>query len=328
MKTAPTAVADRPQDATRRTPQPDGAVPAPHIRPPAVQPGGSAKPAGVRVRDVLDKTVPFLKAKGFDSARLDTEVLLAHVLGVPRIQLYVRYDEVLPPARAEAMRGLVRRRAAAEPVAHLVGHREFFSHRFRVTADTLVPRPSTETLVVESLALLKEADAPRVLDLCTGTGCVAVSIAKGHDGATVLATDLSEQALDVAESNVADHDLIDRVTPAAGDLFAAVPAGERFDLIAANPPYVRDDEWDALPADVRDHEPKSALLAGTDGLDLVRRIVADAGDFLNDGGSLLLEVAGPQCPTVEGLLTDAGFTAVRTVPDGDGIPRVVIGRRP
>ena len=279
------------------------------------------------VKAILESSAAFLKGKGSESPRLESEILLAHVLGIDRIQLYVRFGQALTDDQRSAMRDLIRRRAAAEPVAYLVGYREFFGRKFAVTHDVLVPRPATETLVMEALEAGKAFETPAVLDLCTGSGCVAVAVAAGLRDARVTATDLSDDALAVAKGNAQAHRVEDRLTFAGGDLFAAVPAGDRFDLILANPPYVRDDEWAGLPPDVRDHEPKLALLSGPDGLALARRLVAEAPDRLNPGGSLMIEVAGPQTPAVEGLMRDAGFADVRTVKDADGTPRVVSGRR-
>ena len=298
---------------------------APPAAPPAAGPAAGEKVWTVKA--ILESSAAFLKGKGSESPRLESEILLAHVLGIDRIQLYVRFGQALTDDQRSAMRDLIRRRAAAEPVAYLVGHREFFGRKFAVTHDVLVPRPATETLVMEALEAGKQVENPAVLDLCTGSGCVAVAVAAGLRDARVTATDLSDDALAVAAGNARAHGVEDRLTFAGGDLFAAVPAGDTFDLVLANPPYVRDDEWAGLPPDVRDHEPKLALLSGPDGLALARRLVAEAPARLNPGGSLMIEVAGPQTPAVEALMRDAGLTDVRAVKDADGIPRVVIGRR-
>ena len=297
----------------------------------APAPAPPAAPADDRVwtvKAVLDSSAGFLKKKGSESPRLEAEILLAKALGCDRIQLYVKFAEPLTDAQRATMRDLVKRRAAAEPVAYLVGYREFFGRRFAVTRDVLIPRPATETLVQEALDFAKPLETPRVLELCTGSGCVAISVAAGHRGAEVTATDCSDDALAVAKGNVQTHGVEDRVTLAGGDLFAAVPSGTApFDLLLANPPYVREDEWAGLPADVRDHEPKLALLSGPDGLDHVRRIIDGAGDFLTPDGGLMVEVSDDQTAAVAGLMTDAGFGGVRVVKDADGLPRVVCGRR-
>ena len=300
---------------------------APPIAPNA--PGGGDR-AGEKVwtvKAILESSAGFLKQKGSESPRLEAEILLAHVLGCDRIQLYVRFARELTDDERGRMRDLVRRRAAAEPVAYLVGYREFFGKRFEVNRHVLVPRPSTETLVMEALDAGREFDAPAVLDLCTGSGCVAVSVACGLRDARVLATDVCDDALVVARGNVRRHGVEDRVGVAGGDLFDAVPAGDTFDLVLGNPPYVEESGWDHLPADIREHEPRIALLGGEDGLSFARRIVEGAPARLNPGGWLMLENGSPQTPALEDVMRAHGFTDVRTAVDADRLPRIVIGRR-
>ncbi|OYW22765.1 MAG: protein-(glutamine-N5) methyltransferase, release factor-specific [Planctomycetales bacterium 12-60-4] len=242
------------------------------------------------VRRVLEWTTGHLTKHGSDTPRLDAEILLAHARKCRRIQLYTAYDEPLSDAVRAHMKELVKRRAAREPVAYLVGFREFFSLEFRVTSDVLIPRPDTETLVMEAVTVAKTRTAPAVLDLCTGSGCVGVAIAKSVPGATVTTVDLSPAALAIAAENAAKHGVSDRVRCLEGDLFAPLPPDQRFDLIVSNPPYVRTDELAGLDADVRMYEPRLALDGGVDGLDLVRRIIADAPAWLNPGGWLMLEI--------------------------------------
>ena len=307
--------------------------------PPAAD--GSGGPAGGRaggratgekvwtVKAILDSSTEFLRGKKCPTPRLDTEILLAHVLGLERIQLYVRFADRLTDPQRAAMRDLVRRRGTHEPVAYLVGYKEFFSRRFTVNPGALIPRPSTETLVVEALEVMKPLDEPRVLDLCTGSGNVAVCLVKGHRGAQVVATDISDDALVVAKQNVREHGCEDRVTLAGGDLYDAVPpGGGPFDVITANPPYVADDGYDHLPVTIREHEPLVSLMAGPDGMDHARRIVDGAMARLNPGGWLMMENAAPNTPEIEDYYTAAGFERVRTAVDGDGLPRTVLGRKP
>lgn len=277
---------------------------------------------------VLDWTMQHLKKHGSDTPRLDAEVLLAHARQCPRIQLYASYHDPLPTAVRDKMRDLVRRRALAEPVAYLVGYREFYSLRFAVNASVLIPRPATETLVLELLTRSKLLDAPRVLDLCTGSGAIAVTIAHHAPRATVLATDASDAALVVASENARTHGVAERVTFRAGDLFDAVPVGETFDFLASNPPYVCDSEWSQLPATIRDHEPRQALLAGADGLDIVRRLVARAHEFVRSGGWFLCEVDSSQIAPTRALLeaTEA-WEPPLVVKDADGHDRVILARR-
>jgi release factor glutamine methyltransferase len=279
------------------------------------------------VRRVLDWTIGYLREQGSESPRLDAEVLLAHARGCKRIQLYTDYDSVLPDDVRARMRALVKRRAACEPVAYLVGHREFFSLEFEVNRDVLIPRPDTETLVVEALDRLKGHERPRVLDLGTGSGCIAVAIAVNHRSAAVTAIDASDAALAVAAGNARRHAVADRIEFRQGDLFAPVMHDEPFDVIVSNPPYVPAAEIERLAPDVRDHEPRTALDGGVDGLDVVRRIIGEAAPHLVTGGWLLLECSPEQTTQVAELLTAAGFAEVVVRQDLAGRGRAVCGRR-
>ncbi len=253
------------------------------------------------MRRVLEWTAGHLQKHGSDTPRLDAEILLAHARNCRRIQLYTAYDEPLSDAVRAQMKELVKRRAAREPVAYLVGHREFFSLDFRVTSDVLIPRPDTETLVMEAVTIAKPQAASTVLDLCTGSGCVAVSIAKNVPASTVTGVDISPAALAIAVENAVKNGVSERVTFLEGDLFAPLAAGQRFDIIASNPPYVRTDELAGLDADVRRYEPRLALDGGADGLDLVRRILTAAPAWLKPGGWLMLEIDPHQFAAVDEL---------------------------
>ncbi|MFV0442782.1 MAG: peptide chain release factor N(5)-glutamine methyltransferase [Planctomycetaceae bacterium] len=278
------------------------------------------------VRRVLEWTIGHLKERGCDSPRLDAEVLLAFAWNVPRIQLYVRYDQPLPDAVRSTMRELVKRRANLEPVAYLIGRREFFSLEFEVQPGVFIPRPATETLVMEGLRLLEGANSPRILDLCTGTGCIAVTLAKHVLSAQATAVDLNPLAIETARKNAARHEVESRVDVRHGDLFVPLELGQRFDLIVSNPPYIRDDELAGLSPDVRNHEPQLALTSGADGLDVVRRIVANAADWIASGGSLLLEIDPAQAaPTIELLRGINLFEQVDSLRDLDRNERIVRG---
>lgn len=280
------------------------------------------------VRRVLDWTIEHLRKHGSDSPRLEAEVLLAHARGCDRIHLYTRYEEPLAETERTTMRELVRRRAQHEPVAYLVGHREFFGLDFAVGPGVLVPRPETETLVLEILDHLREYTAPRVLDLCTGSGCIAIAIAKNASGASLVAVELDPTAGEYAARNVAGHELGDRIDLRLGDLDDPLEAGERFDAIVSNPPYVTTEEHATLDPDVRLHEPRTALVGGEDGLDVVRRIVSAGMARLEPNGLIALEIDPAQAGTVRELLEAVGFVDVRAVKDANGDLRVVRGRRP
>ena len=280
------------------------------------------------VRKVLDWTIEHLKKYGSESPRLDAEILLAQSRGCQRIQLYTEYDAPLLPEERVTMRALVTRRASLEPVAYLVGHREFFGIDFEVGPGVLIPLPDTETLVVKSLEIAKSYREPRVLDLCTGSGCVAVSIAKNSRSAAVTAIELDETAFGFARRNIDKHALAERVDLRRGDLFGPIHDDEQFEIIASNPPYVTDAEMDTIQPDVRLHEPHLALRGGTDGLDIVRRLINDAPQHLVSGGALLLEIASQQAQTVVALLAANGnFEQAEIEKDLAGSSRVVWVKR-
>ena len=276
------------------------------------------------VRRILDWTIPHLKKHGSESPRLDAEILLAHARGCQRIQLYTHFDDPLTEPQRAAMRDLVKRRSAAEPVAYLVGHREFFGLDFAVTSDVLIPRPDTETLVIEAIDWLKQRSQPRVLDIGTGSGCIAISLAVNCRQAQVTAIDLSAAALAIAQQNAEKHGVTDRIRFLHGDLFAPLADNEQFDLIASNPPYITSAEMETLQPDVRLHEPHSALDGGPDGLDVIRRLIAAAPPHLAAGGSLLIEIDGAQADAVTQLLAaNSHYEEIAVLKDLAKQPRVV-----
>jgi len=280
------------------------------------------------VARIIDWTTGYLKQHGSDTPRLDAEILLAHTRNCSRIQLYTRFDEVLTDEERTTMRELVRRRAQAEPVAYLVGHREFFGLDFQVTHDVLIPRPDTETLVVELLELARPLETPRILDLCTGSGCIAIAATVNLPAATLVATDISPAALAVARENAGRHQVTDRIAFLEGDLFAPVGETELFDFVVSNPPYIPTDDLDKLDADVRLHEPRGALDGGPDGLRFVRQVIEQAPRHLRPGGWILVEI---DC-TQPDLALDAvnaipGYQNARIIKDLAGRPRVVLAQR-
>lgn len=280
------------------------------------------------VARILDATTPFLKQHGSDTPRLDAQILLAFVRKCARIELYTNFNTPLTDAERTQMRELVKRRSQAEPVAYLVGHREFFSLDFKVTKDVLIPRPDTETLVMEALECAKAFAAPRILDLCTGSGCVVISLAVNVPAAVCTATDISPAALQIAKENAQTHKVAERIEFYEGDLFAAIPETAQFDLIVSNPPYVPEGEIAELDPDVRNHEPLGALKAGTDGMLFLNQIVEQAAGYLIPGGWLALETGVEQAPlTAKALEGRSEFTNIRVVKDSGGQPRVVLAQR-
>ncbi|MGE3317176.1 MAG: peptide chain release factor N(5)-glutamine methyltransferase [Planctomycetaceae bacterium] len=277
------------------------------------------------VRRIIEWTTGHLKNHGSETPRLDAEILLAHARNCRRIELYTRFDEPLTDPQRAAMRDLVRRRAQSEPVAYLVGHREFFSLDFRVTPDVLVPRPDTETLVLELLDRVRAIENPRLLDIGTGSGCIAVSAAVNLPTARVTAIDISPNALAIARENAETHNVLERMRFLEGDLFGSVPAGETFHAIASNPPYIRAEELESLQADVRLHEPRLALISGPEGLEVIRRIVDEAPSRLVAGGTLLFEFSPEQAGAVEELLqASSSYRDIKLVKDLTNRPRVAV----
>jgi release factor glutamine methyltransferase len=276
---------------------------------------------------LLDRAAKFFADKGSDSPRLDAEVLLAHALGCKRIELYTRHTEDAPAEARLKFRELTRRRIEGCPVAYLVGRKEFFSLNFEVTRAVLIPRPDTECVVDECLRLAKGMAEPRVLDVGTGSGCLAVAVARHHKGAQVTATDISPEALAVASGNAARNGVAERVRFLHGDLFKPLPPGDSFDFILSNPPYIPHADIARLQPGVRDYEPHLALDGGADGYAVFERLVAGAPSFLKLGGYLIVEIGSPQeRPARERIGRHAGYELAKTIHDGSGHPRVLRAR--
>lgn len=276
---------------------------------------------------LLNWTTDWLTAKGSDAPRLEAEVLLAHVRGCPRIALYTAFDTPVAEAERGRFRELVKRRGEGEPVAYLVGSREFFSLPFRVTPAVLVPRPETEGLIVRVLDLCRPQAAPKIIDVGTGSGAIAVTLAKHLPKATLTATDISPEALAVARDNAARHGVADRIEFLECDLLDHPRAVGPWDVIVSNPPYVREDEFESLPRDVRLHEPKGALVSGPSGVEVIERLAAVAAERLVSGGWLVCEI-GPAAAAEAVLAQQAGLMAGPTIADLAGLPRIVQARRP
>jgi release factor glutamine methyltransferase len=266
------------------------------------------------VRKIVAWIQADLEKRGIDNARLDADLLVAHALKQKRIALI--------EAELAAIRALVARRRAREPIAYILGEREFYGRPFEVNRDVLIPRPDTETLVEQALlSLCAAAVEGPLLDLCTGSGAVAVTLAAELPERSVVATDISAAALAVAARNAQRNEVSARLELREADLFAALGAGERFALITVNPPYIGRSEMAELDVDVRDYEPHLALDAGDDA-----RLAAAAGGHLLDGGTLLVEVGYTQAAEVIALFSAHGLQDVRSAKDLAGTERVVLGR--
>ncbi len=285
----------------------------------------SAPDAAWTVGSLLKTTAAYFAEKGVDSARLDAELLLARALGCDRIHLYTGHDRMLTPAELDAYRALVRRRGAREPLAYIVGEKEFYGRAFGVTRAVLIPRPETEGLVDAALAWrdARGAGALRVLDLGTGSGCLAVTIAATWPDAAVTATDCSAAALAVARANADRHGVADRIAFREGDLFAALPADAApFDLVLCNPPYVDRDD-DRTAPDVKRYEPPEALYADEGGRAILRRLAEGLGAHLAAEGLALVEIGADQAEAAAALFRAAGFAAVTVLTDLAGRARIV-----
>jgi release factor glutamine methyltransferase len=286
---------------------------------------------------LLTWTTDYLKSNGSDSPRLDAEVLLAHARGCERIMLYAAFDQIVDDETRGQFRDLVKRRAAGEPVAYLIGRREFYSLNFRVTPDVLIPRPETEFLVVAVLDALKainssafslQPSAFAIADVGTGSGAIAVTIAKHELTVRVLATDISPAALAIATENAIAHGVADRIDFREADLLASVPAEPRYAVIASNPPYIGEAEISTLAPSVINHEPRHALIAGPTGAEIIERLIPQAADRLLPGGWLILEISPLIASRVTELIAaNARFEPATITKDLANLPRVIKAQR-
>ena len=282
-----------------------------------------------RTLELIRVTVPYLEGKGVDAARLCAEMLLAHALSCERIQLYAHFEKPVPDDAVSRFRELVRRRAAREPVQHILGQTAFHAVTIRCDPRALVPRPETEDLVDAALELASDLRDPAFADVGTGTGCVAVALAAAREDASVVASDISADALALAGENLALNGLADRVLLLKGDLaapFLERGLADRFDVVVSNPPYVADAEMADLQPEVREHDPEIALRGGPDGLDILRRLARDAPRLLKPGGWLVMEIGHRQADAVRSTLANEGWSAVQFRTDGAGIARIVVAR--
>ncbi len=276
-------------------------------------------------------TERFMK-NGLDSPRLSAELLLSYVLAMKRIELYTQFDKPVPKEQLDRLHDLIKRAGQNEPIAYLVGKTEFYSLELNVTPDCCIPRPETELLVERAIEFLRTRTGKQfVCDLCTGSGCIAIAIAKNFPDADIIATDISDAALNVAAKNVEKHQLGDRIKLLCGDLFEPLVPHldvDKFDLIVCNPPYVSSAEFEKLDKNVKDYEPKLALLAGDDGLDTYRRIVEKVDTFLKPDAALMLEIGFTQGKAIKELLEQAGtFAEIKIEKDPNGNDRIAIAKK-
>ena len=284
------------------------------------------------IQKLLKWVTEYLAGKGIESPRLSAELLLSHVLALKRIELYTQFSKQVPQEQLDKLHDLVKRAGLHEPVAYLTGKTEFYSLELDITADCMIPRPETELLVQRAIEFLRtRCGIQYVCDLCTGSGCIAVAIAKNFPEARIIATDISAAALEVAARNIEKHRLNERIRLLCGDLFEPIIKQldvNQFDLIVCNPPYVSTAEYDKLDKNVKDYEPASALLAGADGMDVYRRIVEKVDEFLKPDATFMLEIGYAQGPSVKELLKQTvAFSEIKIEKDFHNNDRIVISRK-
>ncbi|MFO7569823.1 MAG: peptide chain release factor N(5)-glutamine methyltransferase [Smithellaceae bacterium] len=279
------------------------------------------------IRDLLHQSAERFDAAGNESARLDAEVLLAHCLRCERVWLLTHPEQIVPDDRLTEFQAMVVRRLAREPIAYITRQKAFWTFVLEVNPGVLIPRPDTEVLVEEALAVCADAGwaAPRVLDIGTGSGAIALALAAQLPDADVTATDISPVALDTARRNARACGLEHRICFVEGDLFE--PVEGLFDLIVSNPPYIGREEYETLPDGVRAFEPRGALLAGQTGLEFYEKLVYQARSLLTQEGRLLLEIGATQGEALQALLAQAGYDHIGIRADYAGWPRVIRGRR-
>jgi release factor glutamine methyltransferase len=275
------------------------------------------------VLEVVKKTSEFFASKAIESPRLNAELVVGHALGLTRMRLYLEFERPVGEAELAAVRELVRRRGRREPLQHIVGHTEFFGLTLKTDRRALIPRPETE-LLVETIVARLGAPPARILDLGTGSGAIALALARAFPGARVTAVDSSPDALALAAENAASTGLSDRVALAESDWLGAIANGETFDLIASNPPYLSQEETEAAPPEVRQYEPAGALTAADGGFADLERIARASAAALAPGGMLALETGAGHHARLISVLREAGYSRSESVADLAGRDRFVL----
>lgn len=284
------------------------------------------------IQKLLNWVNEYLTEKGVDSPRLSAELLLSHVLGLKRIELYTSFDKLVTKQQLDKLHDLVKRAGWHEPIVYLTGKTEFYSLELDITPDCMIPRPETELLVERAIEFLRGRKGKQfVCDLCTGSGCIAVAIAKNAPSARIIATDISASALAIAEKNVEKYNLKDKITLLCGDLFEPIIPQldvEKLDLIVCNPPYTTAAEFESLDRNIKAYEPRIALYAGEDGLDVHRRIIEKVDTFLKPDGALILEFGYRQGQAIRELLERAGcFAEITIEKDTGNNDRIAIAKK-
>ena len=295
---------------------------------PAMALGDSADPGRVQLVRILDEAAARLSLAGVSSARLDAELMMAHAAGTTRVAI-LAWPAAISSAALERFEAMMSRRSAREPLAYILGTKEFYSLDLDVTPAVLIPRPETEFLVAAALEFTAQRPDARVLDIGSGSGAIAIAIAANAPRVSLVAADIAEDALAVARRNVVRHHLEDRIALRWADIFTPLDGGGAlgdFDLIVSNPPYIEASAIDSLEPEVRDYEPLGALAAGADPLECYRRIAAGAGEHLRRGGAVMVEIGARQAGAVCALFREAGLHVTGVINDLAGIARVVTAR--
>lgn len=286
------------------------------------------------VHAILKVTTEYLTGKGIDSPRLSAELLLAHQLNLNRVDLYLNYDRPLNEQELNGYRSLLRRRIAREPIQYIIGVQEFWSLDFAVSPGVLIPRPESELLIEQVLSLcadrrVPESVSPRILDLGTGSGALAVTLARELENAVIWASDISPVALEVAYQNAGRHGVAERITFVEGDLFQPFRTQHHsFDVILSNPPYIASSALDSLAPEVRDHEPRRALDGGVGGMDSINKILAEGPEHLNPKGWILMEMDPEQTLQALSIMeADPRYGEGDRIQDYSHRYRVVIGQK-
>jgi release factor glutamine methyltransferase len=271
----------------------------------------------VTVLEVISKSSEFLAKKGVESSRLQTELLLAHVLQLPRMKLYLNFERKLTEPELDSLRKLVQRRGQREPLQHLIGSTSFCGFEMAVNRHVLIPRPETELLAEAGWQFLSalSPQSSTALDFGTGSGCIAIALAAKCPATRVVALDLSAEALAIAQQNASKNSVAERIEFRHGNGFAALKPNERFDLIVSNPPYIPSAEIETLQPEVRDHDPRGALDGGADGLDFYRRLASEAATFLKPDGKLMLEFGEGQADAISAILVGQNWQIESVQPD-------------
>lgn len=281
------------------------------------------------VLELLEKTDKFFASKGIESSRLNAELLLAEVLSCKRLNLYLQFDRPLSKEEVYSYREMVKRRANREPLQYILGKVEFCGLDFQVSSSVLIPRPETEILVEEALKAINGAESYTILEIGTGSGNICASLAKKHDSVIVYSMDISNEALKVAEQNIAYHGLGNKVTLLNEDIFSAsmdnIPA---CNMVISNPPYVPKEEFTTLQEEITKYEPRGAVTDENDGFSFYKRITEIASQKLIGGGYLFFELGHNSHEGVFGIMEKAGFTNIKSTKDYGGIVRVISGVKP